>query len=327
MDWNQDGTLDILSGCYWTQDYNAAHIQMLAGEPEQSFAAAVDLVDVNGEPLVNQAAQQDAEAADDEAKQPQEPNFNNICTQQHAVDYDGDGDLDLVVGNISDQFFVHFNDAGPDAAAEFSGQATKLELSVPGGHSSPHLVDWDGDGDLDLLSGSSEGGVFFAENTGSREAPEWASFKQLIATLSGWDQTTDGDREIEPGRATRVWATDWNGDGLLDLLVGDMVKIVNRRTDISEADAAAAKAKYEQLNEEIQAKSLANSKAMEALDGAEPSEELLAKIQEVSDAFRKSREIRAKFVDETITGHVWLYLRTTEDSNSRTASSAPGWSR
>ena len=37
-------------------------------------------------------------------------------------------------------------------------------LTIEGHHSDPFVIDWDGDGDLDLLSGSSEGGVQWAEN-------------------------------------------------------------------------------------------------------------------------------------------------------------------
>ncbi len=38
-------------------------------------------------------------------------------------------------------------------------------LKIEGYHCDPFVIDWDGDGDLDLLSGSSEGGVQWAENT------------------------------------------------------------------------------------------------------------------------------------------------------------------
>jgi hypothetical protein len=44
----------------------------------------------------------------------------------------------------------------------------KQRLHVRGAHGDPFPVDWDGDGDLDLLSGSSEGGVQWAENTAGR---------------------------------------------------------------------------------------------------------------------------------------------------------------
>jgi hypothetical protein len=51
-------------------------------------------------------------------------------------------------------------------------------LKIEGHHSDPFVVDWDGHGDLDLLSGSSEGGVQWAENrAGSEKAPQLELFR------------------------------------------------------------------------------------------------------------------------------------------------------
>ncbi|MFO0529093.1 MAG: hypothetical protein ACK52A_13425, partial [Planctomycetota bacterium] len=85
MDWTGDGKLDILSGCYWTEGADGGHIQLLAGRGGLDFAESIDLLSGEGKPLLNEAL------AEDESNQ-----TSIICVQQHAVDYDGDGDLDLV---------------------------------------------------------------------------------------------------------------------------------------------------------------------------------------------------------------------------------------
>jgi hypothetical protein len=71
------------------------------------------------------------------------------------VDWDGDGNLDLVVGNFAGSFYV-FSGEGkgkfqPKPKMIMTGESP---LKVPGVHSDPFVIDWDNDGDLDLLSGS-----------------------------------------------------------------------------------------------------------------------------------------------------------------------------
>ena len=68
------------------------------------------------------------------------------------------------------------------------------------------LVDWDGDGDLDLITDSDEGPIWY-ENTGSQAKP--------VMTLRGRILKT----KISGHNPTPI-AADWNGDGRLDLLVG-----------------------------------------------------------------------------------------------------------
>ena len=41
-------------------------------------------------------------------------------------------------------------------------------LKIPGAHSDPFVIDWNGDGALDILSGSSDGGVRCRSDNGSK---------------------------------------------------------------------------------------------------------------------------------------------------------------
>ncbi len=301
MDWDQDGSLDILSGCYWTEGTDAGQIQILKGNGSLDFKEAVALENAAGQPLENLSL------ADDPSQQ-----TSTICTQQHAVDYDGDGDLDLVVGCFGPKFFLYENKADKkNGEASLSENPVELSIESPNHHSAPHLVDWDADGDLDLLSGSGKGGVIYSENTGSREKPVWSPFKQLVDSSSSYQQTTDGGSKLAISKSTRTWATDFNGDGLLDLLVGDSAMIVNAAEGVSaeefnklraendEAIAALAK-QYEPVLKEYRML-LAEEK-----DGSEEFEEQMGKYRE---EHRLLSDARSKFEVSTSTGFVWLLIQ------------------
>ena len=95
-----------------------------------------------------------------------------ICTRPMAVDWDGDGKLDLITGNFTGTFYL-FKGEGK-GRFQPKGELITSEngpLKIDGNHSDPFVVDWDHDGDLDLLSGSSEGG----RRSGRRTSPAQAS--------------------------------------------------------------------------------------------------------------------------------------------------------
>ncbi len=228
MDWDGDGALDILSGSYLTVGAAAGQLQILQGSGENSFSPAQTMLDSAGQPIENVNQTQ----VPDNIKR----RLLNLCTQQHAVDLDADGDLDLVVGSNMDQFFLRENLSAGDNRAMKGNLAAEskrlpLRLPEPARHASPHLADWDNDGDLDLLSGSAQGGVFFAENLGTPAEPVWGKFKQLLPLAENLDEPRS-IADLKLGGSTRVWAHDVNGDGQLDLLVGD-------KQIVSQLDASA----------------------------------------------------------------------------------------
>lgn len=302
MDWNQDGKLDILSGCYWTEGTDAGQIQLLVGKGKMDFEESVSLKNMAGKPLENIAL----DGEDDENQ------ILSICTQQHAVDFDGDDDLDLVVGCFGPKFYFYENNADSEnGEPSLAEQPIELPIESPGYHSAPHLVDWDNDGDLDLLSGSTEGGVLLSENTGTREEPQWQSFKQLVPSSEHHEQSTDDGSEIQMSPSTRVWATDWNGDGLLDLLVGDSANIVNAKSGISPAEFKKLRAEHEQKMADFGKKQQALMPEFEAAAqaGEEPDAELQAKMDEISEEFMKIYKSSDEFQTTERTGFVWLLIR------------------
>ncbi|MDA8564120.1 FG-GAP-like repeat-containing protein, partial [Mariniblastus sp.] len=287
MDFTGDGINDILSGCYWSHDENkpdgnpqAGYLMILTGTDEGDFEGAIPLINAAGDPLLNVPLAKDQE----ENYDINNIEMSNICTAQHAVDYDGDGDLDLVTGCMENSFFVFINSTDdPSEPPMFDSPAERLPIQSPDMHSDPHLHDWDDDGDLDLLTGGDSGSVYLSINIGKRQKPEWSEFKRLIPGSTKYQQSTDDGNEIEPGRASRVWVTDYNRDGRPDLLVGDSITVVNKAKGLTQAEFDRLKAAHESKAQPLMAKmSAIQQKYFQRLK--KPSQDIdLEKAQQMAD--------------------------------------------
>ncbi|MEM7698815.1 MAG: VCBS repeat-containing protein, partial [Verrucomicrobiota bacterium] len=90
---------------------------------------------------------------------PAKPVYTTGCaTHVCPVDWEGDGDIDLIIGDIRGQ--IHL--ARAKAPLEFEA-VELLPINVVG-DAGPAAADWDGDGDFDLLIGSDDGSVVWFEN-------------------------------------------------------------------------------------------------------------------------------------------------------------------
>ncbi len=148
-----------------------------------------------------------------------------------AVDWDKDGDIDLVVGDedgrvalIENSGVVAENMPVFNSPKYFQQKAGYVKF---GALATPVSVDWDNDGDEDLVSGNSAGYISFIENLDAGNPPKWAAPKRLTADgkeiryLAGDNGSIQGPAEKKWGYTT-VSVNDWDGDGQKDIIVNSI---------------------------------------------------------------------------------------------------------
>jgi len=136
----------------------------------------------------------------------------------NLADFDGDGDLDLLCGEFVDKF-TYFENVGTRAKPIFregrylecDSQPLQVDLCMI----VPVAIDWDHDGDVDLVVGQEDGRVMLIEHSGrvadglpQFEKPRF--FRQqaaavkfvALATPVSFDWDNDGDEDLICGNTT-----------------------------------------------------------------------------------------------------------------------------
>jgi hypothetical protein len=155
--------------------------------------------------------------------------------QSRLVDWDGDGLMDLMSA-YGDWFEYGWDDAydetGNWVAGPLHGRVrfhrntgtsrepyyqAPIELEADDqpidiyGRPCPSIADYDGDGDLDLVTGEFRDGFTYFQNVGTRTAPRLAAGRPL--------ETKNGLLKADLCMIS-PFAVDWNKDGKPDLIVG-----------------------------------------------------------------------------------------------------------
>ena len=134
-----------------------------------------------------------------------------------VADLDGDGDIDLLLGAFDGNHY-YFQNTGTPTAFNFpagSVVTNPFGLRDIGSVCSPELVDIDGDGDFDVLSGTGfggTGGLRYFENIGTPTAP---NFAPDILNPFGFGAIFGNDRYI------RLDKVDIDNDGDIDFVYGN----------------------------------------------------------------------------------------------------------
>lgn len=309
MDIDGDTIIDLISGSY------TGGISFFKGLGKGKFAAEAKLLPAN-----------------------KNYDEHELALSPCGGDWDGDGDADLAVGQISGPIRLMKNDGKGKftTAGNFTSQGKEIEARDGG----PCIVDWTGDGILDLLVGDDEGGVHLypgkAKGSLELEAP-----KSLLPARNGRDGWTPVQRDPkapsgltakQPGVRTKPFAADWNGDGKLDLLVGDFIQVAA----VPKKLTATEKTRLDRLKKEMAGLEKTTSAMYEKAQaaalkevGATGFENLKGdQLKKFQEAYMKHYQAQAKVLEPQLkrqnvlrveiqklepspeaTGFVWVYLR------------------
>jgi hypothetical protein len=329
VDFDGDGIDDMVSG-----SYDPGEFYLFRGKGKGQFAARETIVDKSGKPVLLYPHQK--------AK------WESFGSWLALVDWNNDGALDLVLGGYRGEIMVRFNE-GTRTKPAYATENVRVrlagkDLEVPGGHATPVIADWDGDGRWDLLTGSATGAVYWYRNVGKPGAPEFAEPVKLVPEHAGvgYNEFLAPGAEPVPGIRSQIAVADVNGDGKLDLLVGDFCTNTRPRTDLT----AEQRRQMEEARRQMAALEPELHKQRERLDAElqkcvkaypkdeivkdEVQEKLRKKQQELYDdpAFKKvsaAYEAQTKALNQFLErpkeqrfgaddmaaphGYVWLYLR------------------
>jgi hypothetical protein len=148
-----------------------------------------------------------------------------------AFDWDKDGDHDLIVGQEDGRVALVENTGKlvnniPQFKLPlfFNQQADDVKF---GALVTPYNIDWDNDGDDDLICGNTAGYIGFIENIDGGNPPKWAepvylkADNEIIRIQAGHNGSIQGPCEAKWGYTT-LSIGDWDHDGLQDIMINSI---------------------------------------------------------------------------------------------------------
>jgi len=210
IDFDKDGDLDILCGEFLD---GFTYFENIGTRTSPKYTAGIKLKGADGKPLL----------------------MDLEMIVPVAFDWDKDGDYDLIVGDEDGRvaFIENTGKLAKDRTPVFAQpryfkqEADEVKF---GALATPVGYDWDGDGDTDIICGDTAGYIAFFENLSGPgvEQPKWAAPKHLEAggkelrIMAGPNGSIQGPAEAKWGYTTQS-VSDWDGDGLPDLIVNSIL--------------------------------------------------------------------------------------------------------
>jgi hypothetical protein len=221
VDFDGDGILDLVSG-----SYDPGELYLFRGLGKGQFAAREVIRDRSGKPILKVPKQKHK--------------IESFGSWMTMVDWYDNGKLDILVGTFDGMMFLRRNE-GTRTKPVYSTtnewvMVGDKRLRIPGGeHANPVIVDWDGDGLWDIVTGSADGGVYWYRNIGKKGEPRFAAPVALVPKHEGfgYSELLEPGEEPRPGIRSQIAVVDYDGDGKLDLLVGDFCSNLHVKRDLS----------------------------------------------------------------------------------------------
>lgn len=325
MDYDDDGVLDIISGSYSPGD-----VYLIRGLGDGNYAAVESITDEEDTPLVHHPKEMKRHLDGSNEQSDELASFGSWVT---PMDWDADGDLDMLIGSFGGQIFLRKN-VGTRKAPRYDSSSTQViadgkPLKVHS-HASPVAVDWNDDGLEDLVVGEGNGSVGWYQNIGTSKEPEFGARRLLVGAPSDsifLMQYLDPDEISVPGTRAQVCVYDYNGDGRLDLLVGDYSTRIEIDDDWSDDKKAGLFAAFHQSavgmkRYSAMQKDFAERHIVALESGPEAVEALNLEFQKESEKLQKRNEkdfepmgkknmevVDQLFMESPSVSKVWLYLR------------------
>lgn len=291
VDFDGDGNLDILTNS------RPGYIFWYQRNDDGSFNEAELLKLANGQPLIA-----------------------GTYAACHAVDWDGDGDTDLILTrkrspDVHGSAVAFVENTGSRKSPALSAPVPLLVDGEPiylrQHHVYPFVVDWTGDGRLDLLVGLWTGNIMLYENRGEGATPELSPPRQLIPR-----RQADETENISRSAGGSFCVVDWDNDGALDILIGDQHRETIQpeltdeedRLEHARQEATLVLRKYRQIRR-------LSRKIDESL---QPEQKVFAQVrrEEYAAQLKKLREEitaleEAMSLESVSRSYIWLLRRQT----------------
>ena len=320
MDFDNDGIQDFISG-----SYDPGDLYLFRGQGDGKYAAVEKILDKSGLALVHHPKEFKEWSELDEANR-KSGNRDSITLRvatfgswPATVDWDNDGDLDVLIGTFEGNLFLRLNE-GTRSEPSYDPEAIPVEADNKpihvNMHAAPVVADWDADGLWDLVVGSGDGGVCWFRNTGTAEQPRLAAAQLLVAPASDskfFEQNLQPGEVPTHGTRAQICVTDYNGDGKLDLILGDYSDInwLRELTDDEKAEQAKLVEKRKTMIDTAW-------KLRKQFAEDDENEEFQKEMEQYSEVYRRLEVKRKAFFQESRrASFVWLFLR--QEANEPTA--------
>lgn len=224
VDFNGDGLLDLVVGNYGIYVNSSTYRTRLI---------AFQNMGINSSPIFKLISMDFGNL--------QQYNFRRLAPA--FGDMDGDGDMDMVIGQ-EDGTLLYVQNTGTLTVPSFTAPFQYTTIDV-GQHATPNLVDVDRDGDLDLLIGERNGNINYHENTGTATVaafsatPTSGTFGFIDARLPGFSEGNSAPFLWDDNGSYRLFVGNetgevWVYDGIEGNLTGTFQRLVAPHDSIAE---------------------------------------------------------------------------------------------